>query len=191
VKHRSLKLAFFAFLLAGCAGLSPGIYKGARSPGCEYRGEAGTPMTVLVAQAVPSATLLPCIESLPPGWSVRDVDIHNGHASFGLSSDRAGNRAVTVVLERYCDLPNATRVPTDEPGTRRFEVIGPVRPGTGFTGRRFYLFDGGCVVYQFRFNRNETSAPLADATLALSFVPREELRQRVLDETDGRYQLDP
>ena len=64
-------------------------------------------------------------------------------------------------------------------------------PGRDSRGRRFYLFDGGCVVYEFRVNRNETSAPLADVTLALSFLPREELRRRVLDETDGRYRLDP
>jgi hypothetical protein len=191
VSRWSLKLTSSIMALAGCAGMSPGIYEGSRSPACEYRDEPGTPMTVLAAQAVPSATLLPCIDALPAGWSVSDVDIRNGHASFALDSDRAGDRAVTVVLERHCDVSEATRVPTDEPGTRRFEQIGPVGPGIGFTGTRFYLFEGGCSIYRFRFNREATSGPLGDATLALSFVPRDDVRQRVLDETGGRYQLDP
>ena len=171
--------------------MSPGIYEGARSPACEYRGEPGTPMTVLAAQAVPSATLLPCIEVLPAGWSVRDVDIRNGHASFALDSDRAGDRAVTVVLEHYCDLPEATRVPTDEPGTRRFEQIGPVGPGSDSPELASIYSRAAVSSTEFRFNREETSGPLGEATLALSFVPRDELRQRVLEETGGRYQLDP
>ena len=48
-----------------------------------------------------------------------------------------------------------TRVPSDEPGTRRYERIGEVRPGVGFTGTRFYLFPGGCVTYQFQFDGEE------------------------------------
>jgi hypothetical protein len=191
MRSRWLKLALSILAVSGCAGLSPGIYQGARSPACEYDGQAGTPMTVLAAQAVPSATFVPCVDLLPAGWSVRDVGIHNGRASFALDSDRAGDRAVTVVLERYCALPDATRVPTDEPGTRRFEKIGPVVPGIGFTGTRFYLFEGGCVTYQFRFSRDEKAKPLGEASLALSFVSRGELSRRVSEESDGRYQLDP
>jgi hypothetical protein len=148
-------------------------------------------MTILAAQAVPSATLLPCVELLPAGWTVRDVDIHTGWASFVLDSDRAGARAVTVVLERYCRLPGVTRVPTDEPGTRRFEQIGEVRAGKGFSGVRFYLFEGGCVRYEFRFSADERAKPLGEATRAVSFVQRDDLQGRVREETGGRFELDP
>jgi hypothetical protein len=191
VSRWPLPLAFSALALAGCAAVSSGLYEGARSPACEHQGQPGAPMTVLAAQAVPSATLLPCVELLPAGWRVSDVAIHKEWASFALDSDRAGVRAVTIVLERFCSLSGVTRVPTDEPGTRRFEQIGEVRPGAGFTGTRFYLFDGGCVRYQFRFNGDERAKPLGEATLALGFVGRDELRERVLDATGGRYELDP
>jgi hypothetical protein len=148
-------------------------------------------MIVLAAQAVPSATLLPCLTLLPAGWSVRDVFIQSGRARFTLDSDRVGPHAVTVVLTRYCDLPPVTRVPTDEPGTRRFEQIGDLRPGVGFTGTRFYLFQGGCVTYQFQFQGEERSGPIGEATLALSFVTRDEVRTRVREDTGDRADLDP
>jgi hypothetical protein len=184
-------LAVLVLLLTGCAGTSAAIYERARSPACEYNGQPGTPMIVLAAQAVPSATLLPCVKLLPAGWSVSDVFIHNGRARFTLDSDRVGQHAVTVVLERFCRLPIVTRVPTDEPGTRRFEQIGEVRPGAGFTGTRFYLFDGGCVTYQFCFRGEDRAEPIGEATLALSFVTRDEVRRRVREDTGGRAELDP
>jgi len=148
-------------------------------------------MIVLAAQAVPSATLLPCVKLLPAGWSVSDVFIRSGRARFTLDSDRAGPHAVTVVLTRYCDLPPVTKVPTDEPGTRRFEQIGDVRPGVGFTGTRFYLFQGGCVTYQFQFQGEERAGPIGDTNLAVSFVTRDEVRSRVREDTGGRADLDP
>jgi hypothetical protein len=190
VKRLTL-LATLAVLLSGCANVSVGLYEDVRSPACEYRGQPGTPMVVLEAQAVPTATLLPCVETLPAGWRVSDVFIHRGRARFTLDSDRAGPRAVTVVLERTCKVPRVTRVPSDEPGTRRFEEIGPVRPGLGFTGSRFYLFPGGCVTYRFQFKGEERAASLGAATLALSFIPREKIRELIRTTTEDRAKLDP
>jgi hypothetical protein len=184
-------LAVVVLLLGGCAGVSTGVFQQGRAPTCEYRGQSGGPVVILEAQAVPSATLLPCVKLLPAGWSVSDVFIHNGQARFTLDSDRVGPRAVTVVLERYCRLARVTRVPSDEPGTRRYEQIGPVRPGVGLTGTRFYLFPGGCVTYRFRFRGEERAEPLGEATLAISFVTRDAVRKHVQEDTGGRAELDP
>ena len=178
-------------LLSGCANVSIGVFEESRSPACEFDGRPGTPVVVLEAQAVPTATLLPCVESLPAGWKVSDVFIRNGRARFILDSDRAGPHAVTVVLERFCNVPRVTRVPSDEPGTRRYEEIGPVRPGVGFTGSRFYLFPGGCVTYRFQFRGEERAASLGAATLALSFVSRDAVRNLIRATTDDRAELDP
>jgi hypothetical protein len=78
-------LAVVVLLLGGCAGVPTGVFEQARSPSCEYRGQPGTPVVILEAQAVPSATLLPCIKLLPAGWSVSDVFIQNGRARFAPS----------------------------------------------------------------------------------------------------------
>ena len=48
--------------------------------------------TILAAQAVPSAALVPCVAALPSGWSVGGADIASGHARFWLDSDQAGRR---------------------------------------------------------------------------------------------------
>jgi hypothetical protein len=183
-------LATLILLLGGCAGGSSGVFQGARSPSCEYHGQPG-PMILLEAQAVPSATLLPCVQLLPAGWSVSDVFIHNGRARFTLDSDRVGPKAVTVVLERYCRVPRVHRVPSDESGTRRYEEIGAVRPGVGFTGTRFYLFQGGCVTYQFQFRGEERAEPIGEVTLAVSFVTRGAVRTQVQQDTGGLAKLDP
>jgi hypothetical protein len=58
-------------------------------------------------------------------------------------------------------------------------------------GTRFYLFEGGCVRYRFRFQMDERAKPLGAATLALGLVRRDALSSRVLDDIDGRYRLDP
>jgi hypothetical protein len=185
-------LALACLLLAGCA--QPISYQLARSrqPYCEYRGDPGTQFVVLMAQAVPSASRLPCVEQLPAGWTVSDVFVRNGRARFALNSDRVGLHAVQVVLERTCQLGGAkvTRVPSDESGTRRYERIGEVRPGIGFTGTRFYLFRGGCVSYQFQFHGEERARPIGEVTSSLSFVARDAMRSLIREATHGRADLD-
>jgi hypothetical protein len=186
-------LALACLLLAGCVQPASHEFTESRQPFCEHRGDPGTQFVVLMAQAVPTATQLPCVELLPAGWSVSDVFVRSGRARFALDSDRVGVHAVTVVLERTCQFGGrkATRVPSDEPGTRRYEQIGEVRPGVGFTGTRFYLFKGGCVTYRFQFKTDERAGPIGEVTLALSFVTRDAMRGLVQETTGGRAKLDP
>jgi hypothetical protein len=185
-------LALACLLLAGCAQPVSSELARSRQPYCEYRGDPGTQFVVLMAQAVPSASQLPCIELLPAGWTVSGVFVRNGRARFALNSDRVGMHAVQVVLERTCQFGAAkvTRVPSDEPGTRRYERIGEVRPGVGFTGTRFYLFQGGCVTYQFQFHGEERAGPIGEVTSSLSFVPRDAMRGLIRETTHGRADLD-
>jgi len=128
---------------------------------------------ILSAQAVPSAAMLPCIAALPSGWRVGGADISSGKASLWLASDRAGPRAVTVTLTATCDTSGARQIPSDKPGTRRFEH--PLSLAPQFTDLRFYSFPGGCVRYEFRFAPG-ASGILADAAdTAVTFVPRSRL----------------
>jgi hypothetical protein len=185
-------LALACLLLAGCVQPTSHEFSQARQPFCEHRGDPGTQFVVLMAQAVPTASQLPCIKLLPAGWSVSDAFVRNGRARFALDSDRVGAHAVQVALERTCQFggAKATRVPSDEPGTRRYEQVGEVRPGVGFTGARFYLFKGGCVTYRFRFKGEERAGPIGEVTLALSFIARDAVRRLVRETTGGRAELD-
>ena len=141
---------------------------------------------ILMAQAVPDAVVVPCLDSLPAGWEIGGTSIRRNKGSFWLSSDIAGSRAVEVTLrpEGACDLEGATEIPSDEVGTRRYERPDEVRPALRTT--RTYLFDGGCVTYDFAFAEDVPAELLFDADRALAFQPRSELVTAVDDETGLR-----
>jgi hypothetical protein len=185
-------LALACLALTGCVG-SQGVEDFAEShePACTYQGRQGTALVVLMAQAVPTASQLPCVELRPPGWTVGDVFVRNGRARFNLDSDRVGLKAVQVVLEQFCTIGEATRVPSDHAGTRRYQEIISIEPGRRYQGAVHYLFPGGCVTYRLDFRSDEQARPLGEVSLALGFVTRDALRQTVEEVTDGRVPLDP
>jgi serine/threonine protein kinase/membrane-associated phospholipid phosphatase len=136
-----------------------------RAPTC-----AENDTLILVAQSVPSASLVPCLDFLPLGWSFDDLRIRDGGTQFYLDSDRAGLHAVVVDLADSCDLSRATQIISDEPGTHRFEEIDSL--GTSYHGTRYYTFPGGCVSYDFNFAEGAPISLANEATFALDFYSR-------------------
>jgi tRNA A-37 threonylcarbamoyl transferase component Bud32/membrane-associated phospholipid phosphatase len=130
--------------------------------------------TVLMAQAVPTATAVPCIEALPAGLSFASAIAHNGEARFWLNSDRAGDRAVTVTLTGTCDTSTARPVSTDEAGTARFDDDSAASTG-GSGPDRFYRLPGGCVTYDYSAAARTDPELTAAAEGALSFLARDDL----------------
>jgi hypothetical protein len=127
----------------------------------------------LMAQSVPSATQVPCIRSLPLGWSYAGSDVRSGVARFWLDSDRAGDRAVEVGLAPACATGGAAAVPPspDESGIQVLE--GPPGSTPGFSANRYLVFPGGCVTYRYRFDAG-----------ALSLIPRSIVVSQVEDQFD-------
>jgi hypothetical protein len=198
---RRLLLAL-TLLLAGCGmGAPPGqggqeaeSFVVSRQPVCEFRGSVRVPLLVLMAQAVPTASQLPCVDldNLTAEWSVTDVFVRNGRARFALDSYREPNHhAVVVTLERTCRFGKVTRVPSDHPGIQRYQEITEIRSGREFRGALYYLFPGGCVTYRLDFRAGEQARPLGDVVLALGFVGRDAVAAVVRDDTEGRLSLDP
>ena len=77
---------------------------------------------ILMAQAVPSATSLPCITAVPSGWSVHSTRIRTDRVSFSLDSAIAGERVVEVVLssgERCEPHDSADLLVSSQPGACR------------------------------------------------------------------------
>jgi hypothetical protein len=174
-----------ALLASGCA---PGATDLGLTPACDDQGHPA-PSVVLMAQAVPTAPVLPCIRLMPIGWSLGNLEISKGRARFTLNSDRDGLDAVTVVLSETCDLRGATRVPSDHIGLERYERVTRVTGGYG--GSRYHRASGGCVTYQFNLRGASRAAPVSEASSALGFVKRDAVRARVLRDTEGRLPLDP
>jgi len=143
---------------------------------------------LLVAQSVPTATRLPCVRALDVGWTFQRLDARTDRARFSLDSDRNGVKAVTVTLERECDVSAAVEVTSDEAGTHRFDHS--ASPTAGYRGDRFYVYDGGCVTYHFKLGGKTGAESVPAISEMLQFVDREVLRRYVRDYSDGRFELD-
>jgi hypothetical protein len=154
-------------------------------------GDDGTPSNgvVLMAQSVPSASWVPCLEGMPLGWHFAGMDVDRGSARFWLDSDRDGLRAIEIRLTGSCSTSRATEIPSDRPEMRRLERVNQVTPL--YIGRRYYVFDGGCITVVFRLSGENRGEPLAVATQGLGAVPRDLLQAMVHEDSGGRLQLDP
>jgi hypothetical protein len=134
---------------------------------------------ILMAQSVPSAASVPCVASLPAGWTIGSARISRGEGEFWLDSDQAGGHAVEVTLraEEKCDLSGATEVTSDEPGLRRFER--PIQLPPDLRAERMYVADGECVTYVFAFDGDTNASSIVVLDAALSFQPRIDLVREV------------
>ena len=184
---RWLGLLAGAVVLAGCA--QPVSLRSGELA-CRV-GDDGEPANgvVLMAQAVSSASWVPCLDAVPLGWHMSDVQVRDGSGRFWLDSDRDGVRAIEVVLTASCSTTNATEIPSDRNGVRRLEEVTELSPG--YRGTRFYVFDGGCLSVRFQLAGQDRAEPLAVATQGIDLLRRTDVEQLVDDETGGRLQLDP
>jgi hypothetical protein len=181
-----LGAAVAPLLLAGCVTVNVGTPTVACSEGDDGEPANGV---ILMAQSVPTASFVPCLDALPVGWHFIDLDARNDVASFWLDSDRYGDKAITVRLTASCDTGNATTVGSERPDMSRLQEITQINPT--FAGRLFYVFDGGCMTIDLKLSGSDSAEALAVATQGLDVVPREELQDQVREETGGRLELDP
>jgi hypothetical protein len=176
--------------LAGCSSNTAATTEQPTCTGGSH--DSASHAVILMAQSVPSAGWIPCLKTtLPLGWSFEHLDARNDISRFYLNSDRAGPMAIEVRLTRSCATTGSTEIPSDREGMRRLERVTMTTPR--FEGRRYYVFEGGCITFVFRLggdsdNRGE---PLALATQAVGAVSRADLLQQVHDDSEGRLSLDP
>lgn len=162
----------FALIASSCATIVP-----PQAPSCIEEHTAS--MLIIESQSVPSAALIPCVGALPIGWSFETFHVDHRGTTFYLDSDRAGAQAVRVELRRSCDLDGSTEVPTDTPGAKQFEKIDAL--GDRYAGTRYYVFEGGCVTYNFDFEGSGRTELAREVSLALDFYPRSELERRLAE----------
>jgi tRNA A-37 threonylcarbamoyl transferase component Bud32/membrane-associated phospholipid phosphatase len=153
----------------------------------------------LEAQAVPSASRIPCVQALPAGIAAA-LHVRNGESVLEFSrasvniNINVGDRpqasteagGVTIRLAAACGVPTAGQGQTVAPGVQRFQVSGSA--GTPVV---VDVFPGGCVTYQPKPDIGP-SAPLLDqAQRAVTYRTRDDLRQALRRHSGGRLQLDP
>jgi hypothetical protein len=143
----------------------------------------------LQAQAVPSASQVPCVQYLPVGWSVAMVTVNDGRSVLTLDHDRAGPAALVVRLTASCDPGGAVQGPSAHPGVRHYQRI---HSSTGeFTATWYDQFPGGCVTSRLHLSTDPNGEFAAQAPQVLGFMSRAALQQALSQRSDGRLQLDP
>jgi hypothetical protein len=148
-------------------------------PVCDVRSP-----TILMAEAVKTATLIPCVRSLEIGWSFSGFDAQDGRAIFTLSSEAGGRDALSVELTRGCPAQDGSDVVrSDEPGTSlRSRTISSRDP---YEARWRYAFEGGCATYDLTF---VSGAPVdrlqQEIVRSISFIPRSEINQELEASSD-------
>ncbi len=187
--RRLLAAATLPLLLGGCAASVTVGSDPAGPPQCSPGLHDQDGSAVLMAQSVTTASLVPCLRSLPVGWSFTILDARSSGSTFWLNSDRDGTKAVTVSLHRRCDVRGATQVPSERGATRRYERVTRVTPG--YVGDRYYTFSGGCITYHFNLRGATRGQPLAEIAQAVSFVARDAIAKQVRQASDSRLSLDP
>jgi tRNA A-37 threonylcarbamoyl transferase component Bud32/membrane-associated phospholipid phosphatase len=151
----------------------------------------------LQAQAVPSASHIPCVQALPADiigtLAVRDGEsvLELSHASLAIflgeqPRAQAAAGSVTIRLTPTCAVPPTGEGQTVAPGVTRFPIQGPPS-----TPQVVDVFPGGCVTYQPEIGIGP-SAPLLDqAQRAVTYRTRDDLREALRHRSGGRLELDP
>ena len=129
---------------------------------------------ILMAQAVPSAHAIPCVDALPPGWSIGGISVQAADARFWLDSDRYGSHAVQIGLRSADRCPGAQAPSSTSPplaGNRSIEAAAP-------SGRPTRTLVSGTACITYEFVPGIEGATMAVVDSALEFQPRTELSPR-------------
>jgi tRNA A-37 threonylcarbamoyl transferase component Bud32/membrane-associated phospholipid phosphatase len=141
---------------------------------------------LLMAQSVPTASLVPCIEILPAGWTLGDMVVGNDRSRFTLTSDRGG--VLVAELTASCDLAGAVELTSERTGARRFLRI--ERNPAGVTMTRAYTFPGGCVTQRLVAPDASRQQLASESSFALGFTTRDALAAALRRDSGGRLDLD-
>jgi hypothetical protein len=143
----------------------------------------------LQAQAVPSASLVPCVAALPVGWSLGDVAVNDGRSVIALHHDRAGGEAMVARLTAACDTGRAAEEASGRQGVRRYQLV--ERQAPQVTVVRHDVFPGGCLTTRIRTPAVNRAEVTSSAAGILGFTSRDQLRLALEQRSRGRLHLDP
>lgn len=175
-------VAVLLALAAGCTTPTISLVNEA-APECE----PGRRLAV-VAQAVPSASLVPCIADLDSPWRFLSLDVERGRARLSLVYLDPNERSARVELTEDCDTGGAeTSAASPQSGVTEFER--PTLISTRIAGTRYEVFEGGCVTTTYDLPRDtgglESGAErLIELTETVELFPRAELSRELEEDLD-------
>jgi len=146
------------------------------------------PAQVLAAQSVPSAQYVPCITEITEPWVLMATDTDQDRTEIHLQwlASESANQKALVTLAANCDnsegSPITAAVPSD------VDVTTNTKNKTVST---YYEFVGGCVEASVTRTAGHPIDGLTARDFAIQLVPREELNDFVLEQTNDSVGLNP
>jgi len=126
--------------------------------------------TILMAESVPSASLIPCIDSLPGGWAFGTFEADETQATFSLEQQDGGG-VLDVQLVSSCDATGRGVAVEGFPSVQRYRS----EANGGSSVVWISTFPGGCSRAELTFPAPPTQADVDRMEHALSFFPRDQL----------------
>ncbi len=123
---------------------------------------------LLIAQSVPEASLIPCINGLPVAWEYTDVDVTSNGSTLHFETDTY-DLEVAVTLESSCEVSAA-----EEIDSGRTDVTLFVEDDIRFA----YVFEGGCIRFDYPNQMLAAADEGIDFRAGIGFLNRAELAAR-------------
>jgi tRNA A-37 threonylcarbamoyl transferase component Bud32 len=147
----------------------------------------------LAAQAVPSASLIPCMQALPAGWTVVGGTANNGRAEWivdhNVTSGGTDEEQLLISLTRSCDLSGTTEEPRDASGVRHYKRLSV--GDDAFVATWIDVFEGGCASATTATTLSQWETLEVDLRAAWKYSTRAELAQVLQERSKGKLHLDP
>jgi hypothetical protein len=150
-------------LLTAAVGCSPGANQ---QPTCRSE-----PPTVLMAESVPSATLIPCVDALPQGWSWHGFEANDAGATFSLDQ-QDGDGLLEVQLVPSCQVSGPGEQVEGFPTAERHRTVDDGGATVVWTS----TFPGGCSNARLTFSSPPAQSEVDRIERAISFFPRDQLQ---------------
>jgi hypothetical protein len=147
----------------------------------------------LAAQAVPTASLIPCVRALPAGWAIVDGTANNGRFEIlidhNVTSGGSEEEQLLVSLTPSCDLSGTTEQPRDASGVRHYKRLS-IRDDH-ILATWIDVFDGGCAAATTQTTPSLAEALETEIKLAWTYNTRAEIADVLRERSSGKLRLDP
>jgi hypothetical protein len=126
--------------------------------------------TVLMAESVPSASLIPCVEALPGGWTFHAFDADDTGSTFSLQASDIGG-VVEVRFVASCDPTGQPEPMKGFPSAQEYRSV----LARGSTIVWTTTFPGGCSRTELTFPGPPARGDVETIHQAISFIPRSDI----------------
>jgi hypothetical protein len=143
----------------------------------------------LLAQSVSAASSVPCVRSLPAGWTLGHVTVTRGRSTLTFDHDRAGAGAMVASFTSQCNPGGAAAIGSAGPGISSSQRVEASAGRVATT--RFDVLPRGCLTTRLVTPPEQQSELAAEIPRLLDFRTRQELERTLDQRSDGRLHLDP